>query len=189
MVPNQVRANITHFTSAYSDGEIGECEIGHIHQFYLVTSFYDETSVSIVQQDGTSYELVLLTFGTYTQKTADYTNHLADGTHIVSNKPINVISGNLCGYNNLTGVPSGKGKYTSSVPDVQSLGQEDIVPNITGNPSALATLGYAVHVIATEDNTIVASDGDVFLLDQGETALFEYPFMKRSTQRHTLEVD
>ena len=151
MVPNQFKANTTYFTAAY-DSSSRECAGGRSHQFYLVTSFYDETSLSIVQQDGTTFELELPDFGTFAQKTLDIDDTLGSGTQINSNRPINVISGNLCVANQAVGNIY-VGTYASSIPSTEFLGQQYIVPRIANedaNPP-----GFSVGVVATEDGTIV----------------------------------
>ena len=177
MVSNQLRANTTYFTTAYGDS-VGCGSVRH-EEFYLVTSFYDDTALSIVQQDGTTFELELPAFGTFTQKTTDKNNHLASGTEITSNKPINVVSGDLCAFNNANGAPStGVGTYASSIPAVASLGQQYIVPRIINEDADPP--GFSVSVVATENDTTVESDGDVQTLDQGKTTQFEYPFIDRS---------
>ena len=170
MVPNQLRANATYFTAAY-DLSTTCAASGRFHQFYLVASFYDETYVSILQQDGTTFELELQVFGTFVQKTAS-DNRLGSGTIINSNNPINVISGNLCAFN------GGLGTYASSISDVVSLGEEYIVPRIITEDSSPP--GFSLSVVATEDGTTVESDGEMQTLDQGETAVFEYPYLERS---------
>ena len=40
--------------------------------------------------------------------------------------------------------------------------------------------GYSVAVVATEDGTTAESNGELATLDQGETALFEYPLINGS---------
>ena len=153
------------------------CSSDWSHQFFLVTSFYDKTSLSIVQQDGTAVELKLPTFGTYAQKTTNNDDTLGSGTQINSNKPINVISGNLCVFNGAVG-DSGSRSYASGIPGSESVGRQYIVPRITNedaNPP-----GFSVGVVAMEDGTIVDSDGVIRSLDKGETAMFEYSLTDRS---------
>ena len=164
MVPSQIGDRSSYFTVADSN----TCNSGsNYNQFYLVTSFYDNTSVNITQQDGTTYHVDLPTFGTFTQKTQDGEDHLAIGTKIISSKPVNVISGDLCAMD-----PSlWFGTYLSSIPESTSLSKEYVVPKLiseTSNP------GYTLTIIATEDNTIVDSDGSVRILDEGEAAMFNY---------------
>ena len=175
MVPNQFRASTTYFTTSYTNNT---CSSGRSQQFYLVTSFYDETSVSILQQDGTSFELELPAFGTFAQKATDGSNHLGSGTHINSNKPINVISGNLCTNNKPDGTGDSAGTYATGIPDVQSLGQQYVVPHIANEYESPP--GFTVCVVATEDGTTVECDGDMQTVNQGETAVFEYPYLDRS---------
>ena len=91
MVPNHIRQNNTYFTSSHPGFQY--CDTSRTKQFYLVTSFYDDTFIQILQQDGTIYELDLPTFA---QSSTDKANHLAMGTKITSDKPINVVSGILC---------------------------------------------------------------------------------------------
>ena len=141
-------------------------------QFYLITSFYDNTSVNITQQDGITYHLVLPEFGSFVQKTLDHDDHLAIGTKIISSKPINVISGNLCTIN----PSSWFGTYLSSIPETTSLSKEYIVPKLISDTT---DPGYTVTIIAIEDNTVIESDGDVRILDAGEAAIFDY-YINRS---------
>ena len=176
MVPNQFKENTTYFTAAYGSSS-WDCGSTWAHQFYLVTSFYDETSLSIVQQDGNTFELELPAFGTFAQKTTDIDDTLGSGTQINSNKPINVMAGNLCVGNPSVG-DTAAGIYASSIPGSESVGQQYIVPRITNedaNPP-----GFSVGVVATEDDTIVESDGVIRSLDQGEAAMFEYSLIDRS---------
>ena len=175
MVPNQLRAITTYFTAAY-DSNTG-CPTGRSHQFYLVASFYDETSLSIVQQDGRTYELELPTFGTFAHTALVANDHLGSGTQINSNKPINVISGTLCVRNPAVN-HNNAGTYAASVPGSDYLGQQYIVPRITNE--AANPPGFSVGVVATEDGTIVESDGEIRSLDQGEAAMFEYSLIDRS---------
>ena len=55
MVPNQIGDRLSYFTipDTWTTGST------YYSQFYLVTSFYDNTSVNITQQDGTAYYLDL----------------------------------------------------------------------------------------------------------------------------------
>ena len=176
MVPNHIRQNNTYFTSSHPG--LSYCGTSYTKQFYLVTSFYDNTSIQILQQDGTTYEFSLPIFGTFVQSSTDPDDHLALGTEISSNKPINVVSGNLCLRNQGGGSASFVGTYVSSMPCVASLGQQYIVPNIIHED--MNSAGYSLTVVATEDDTTVDSNGDFESLDQGETALFEYPLTDKS---------
>ena len=176
MVPNQLRANTTYFTTAY-DRSSSSCSSGRSKQFYLVASFYDGTYISIVQQDGTTFELELPTFGTFTQKAIDNDNTLGSGTQINSNKLINVVSGNLCVYNWNPESSGSPGTYASSIPCRECLGEQYVVPRITNENGAPP--GFSVSVVATEDDTMVESNGHMQSLDQGETAVFEYSYLDR----------
>ena len=164
MVPDQIGARFSYFTVA--DNHVCVANTNYKH-FYLVTSFYDNTFVNITQQDGTTYHLDLPEFGTFVQKTTD-NNLLAIGTEILSSKPINVVSGNLhCTVNPSTFY----GTYLSSIPESTSLSREYIVPKLI---SATTDPGCTVTIIATEDDTIAKSDGQVRILDKGEAAIFDY---------------
>ena len=176
MVPNHIRQNNTYFTSSHPGHT--NCGSTRTKQFYLVTSFYDNTSIQVLQQDGTTFELDLPTFGTFVQRTTDSGDYLAMGTQITSDKPINVVSGKLCVYNQGGGGTNYRGTYISSMPPVESLGQQYIVPNIIHQ--TIDSAGYSIAVVATEDDTSVESNGDFETLHQGETALFEYPLIDRS---------
>ena len=176
LVPNHIRESNTYFTTTHP-GRTGHCSDSFVKQFYVVSSFYDDTSIQVLQQDGTTYDLDLPTFGTFAQSTKDGDEHLAMGTKIISNKPINIISGILCARN-----PGGGGNfygtYVTSLPSAGSLGHQYIVPNIIH--LYIDNSGYSVAVVATEDGTVVDSNGDLATLDQGETALFEYPYIDGS---------
>ena len=168
MVPDQVGSQNRYFTTGYPRTE-GSTN-SDPEQFYLVSSFYDGTSVNVTQQDGTTYEVELPEYGTFFQTTTDRMNHLADGTLITSSKPVNVLSGNLFVTNTIGSGSSDT--YVSSIPPTEVLGTQYIVPNIINNYSPS---GYSVSIVATQDSTIVESDGDVQTLDQGESAILEYP--------------
>ena len=172
MVPSQMGSQNEYFTSAYFRSSATQCSIDRSKQFYLVSSFYDETWVNVTQQDGTVYEVELPEYGTFVRKTFESENRLAEGTKITASKPINVVSGNLCLANPADGV--GGDTYASNIPDTLSLGQEYIVPNIIGPTETSA--GYSVSVLATEDQTIVQSDSQVHTLNQGESAILEYDY-------------
>ena len=118
MVPNQIGDRLSYFTIAdtWTTGST------YYSQFYLVTSFYDNTSVNITQQDGTTYYLDLPVFGTFMQKTQHTGDYLAIGTQIISSKPVNVISGDLSTSNSPSRVYYGA--YLSSIPDTTSLSKE-----------------------------------------------------------------
>ena len=176
MVPNQILVNGTYYTTAYDNDRA--CGSSGFKEFYLITSFQDETSVDVVQQDGTSFALELTTFGTFTQTTTDPDNHLATATKIASNKPINVISGNLCIYNYASGSAPGAVTYASFIPPVESLGQQYIVPKIINEDDPPP--GFSLTIVATENNTVVESDGDMYLLNRGETAVLEYAYKDQS---------
>ena len=169
MVPNLVGSQNRYFTTGYPRTQGTGCN-SRPEQFYLVVSFYDGTSVNVTQQDGTTYEVELPEYGTFFQSTTDRLNHLAAGTLITSSKPVNVVSGNLCACNPVSG--ANNDVYASNIPPTEVLGTEYIVPNIINNYSPH---GYSVSIVATEDNTIVESDSDVQTLDQGESAILEYP--------------
>ena len=175
MVPNHIRENNTFFTSAYTG--LIDCSSAYVKQFYLVTSFYNNTSVHIQQQDGTTYDLDLPTFGTFVQSTMDENDHLAMGTKITSNKLINIVSGKLCVRNN-AGSLSWIGTYASSMPSTDGLNQQYIAPNIIHED--MNAIGYSITVVATEDGTTVESDGEAETLDEGQTAIFEYPLIDKS---------
>ena len=177
MVPNDVHESNTYFTSAHPGGISSYCSSNYSQQFYHVASFYDNTTIHVEQQNGAIYDLDLPAFGTFLQSTTDHEYHLAMGTMITSNKPINVVSGTRCVINNEQRW-SRSGTYASSVPSLEFLGQEYIAPNIIYQYSYFA--GYSITVVATEDDTIVESDEDAKILDQGETAIFEYPSIGRS---------
>ena len=170
MVPNLLGFRNRYFTTGYPRTEGSFCD-ANPEQFYLVTSFYDGTSVNVTQQDGTTYEVELPEYGTFFQSMTHRLNHLAAGTLITSSKSVNVVSGNLCVTNQAYGL--NHDTYASSIPPTEVLGTTYIIPNIIdnyNNPCA-----YSVSIVATEDNTIVASDSDVQTLNQGESAILEYP--------------
>ena len=169
MVPNQAGAQNRYFTTGYPRTQGTGCD-SNPEQFYLVSSFHDGTFVNVTQQDGITYEVELPEYGTFFQTTTDRENHLAAGTLITSSKPINVISGNLCITNAVSGANSDT--YASSIPPTEVLGTEYIVPNIINSYSPY---GYSIGVVATEDNTTIMSAGDMYILDQGESATLEYP--------------
>ena len=172
MVPNQVGSQNRYFTTGYpwTEGSTTSTTATPF-QFYLVSSFYDGTFVKVTQQDGTTYEMELPEYGTFFQTTTDSENHLADGTLITSSKPVNVLSGNLFVTNTIDG--SNHDIYASSIHPTEVLGTQYIVPNIINNYSPY---GYSVSIVATQDSTVVESDSDVQTLDQGESAILEYPY-------------
>ena len=167
MVPNHLRAQNTYFITAYNYGG-GACDdTDRYNQFYLVTSFYNETSLYVVQRDGTVYDLELPEFGTFLQTTTDPYLYLASGTDITSNKPINVVSGNLC-----LSKDDALGTCVSSIPSVGYLGREYIAPKIINDVSPP---GFSLTVVATADDTLVVSDGIAETLGKGEMTTFDYP--------------
>ena len=100
------------------------------------------------------------------------------GTVIISTKPINVVSGTTCVYNNEDWPNNKRGTYAASVPSSEFLSQKYVVPNII--QQYMDDVGCSITVVATDDGTIVESDGDSRTVDRGETAIFEYPVMDRS---------
>ena len=125
------------------------CSASYNKQFYLVATFHNETSLDIEQKDGSTYNVDLPEFGTFVQVTNDPNDHLADGTIITSNKPINVVSGYMC-LPNSAGTPEYAGTYISNMPAVTLLGHEYVVPKIIHQD--MSPPGYSVSVVATEDN-------------------------------------
>ena len=179
MVPkNQQQQSELYYTSAYYRDDL-QCTSAFQKQFYLVTSFYDQTHINVTQQDGFTIDVELPNFGTYVQMTTSSFDQLASGTNIISSKPINVISGNLCVRNSVDEPTGYYGTYISSIPGVLSLGTEYVVPRIISDDGDAP--GYSVSVVATEDDTAVESDGEVVTLDEGETAIFEYDLKDNST--------
>ena len=176
MVPSQMGSRDRYFTSAYFRSSAAQCSSDDSKQFYLITSFYDETVVDISQQDGTVYELELPEFGTFVQSTLDPDNHLAQGTEITASKPINVVSGDICMTNRAAGSHYAD-TYASSIPDVYHLGNEYIVPSILGDDSPA---GYSVSVVSTENQTTVQAKSQEYTLDKGESAVFEYDYHNES---------
>ena len=176
-VPSVPSNSSIYFTTAYmGDGTIGGCSSSSEKEFYLVTFFYDDTFISVIQQDGVTYEAQLRSYGTFIQTTTSPSNHIASGTMISSSKPINVISGNLCIQNNAGyGVT---GTCALNIPTVESLGKVYVLPRIIS--SDFLETGFSVSVVATTDNTTVESDGEVQFLNQGQTEIFDYPFLNRS---------
>jgi len=159
-------------TTAYISNE-NSCFSEDYKEFYLVVNFYNDTFISIQQQDGVRYDLVLSEYELFSQKTLSATDRLACGTRIRSSNPIAVISGNLCIRNHRS-----YGAYASTIPPLKSLGDRYVLPNIASdstNPE-----GFSASVVATENNTAVESEGDVRYLDEGETAIFEYLYQDRS---------
>ena len=174
-VPSQPANDSVYFTTAYVGN--GQYCFFIEKQFYLVTTFYDDTFISVTQQDGVSYEVELPNFGTFVQTTTDPNNRVASGTKISSSKHINVISGNVCTYNRAAIYNGFDGAYASNIPSVGNLGQVYVVPRISnGYPDA----GFSVSVVAATNDTIVECDGDVRYLDGGQTAIFEYPLLNNS---------
>ena len=170
-VPSRPSNSSVYFTTAYITDN--PCDSNREKEFYLVASFYDDTFVSVIQQDGVTYEVELPRFGTFLQTTTDANDHLASGTMITSSKPISVISGNLCTKNR-----GSTGMYASNIPSLETLGQVYVVPRIISGFNL--DRGFSVSVVATANNTLVESDGEVQSLDQGHTAIFEYPDLARS---------
>ena len=174
MAGEQAQENNRYFTTTYPY-TASYC-VGYTHQFYLVTTFHNDTSLGIVQKDGTTYNVDLPEFGTFLQVTEDPNDHLADGTLITSNKPINVVSGNLCLANFVDIFDVGT--YISNMPAVNSLGFEYVVPKIIHQDTSPP--GYSVSVVATEDNTSVEIGGEIEILDQSKSVTFEYPLTDTS---------
>ena len=74
---------------------------------------YDYTTITIQPQNGSSFEVALPDFGTFTSVSFDNTDPIASGTRITSDAPITVVSGNLCETNSLD-----FGVYLSSIPPI-----------------------------------------------------------------------
>ena len=176
MVSHQAGSQNRYFTTGYPRTAGSDCNSSP-EQFYLVSSFHDGTSVNITQPDGTTYEVELPEYGTFFQTTSDQKSHLADGTLITSSKPVSVVSGNLCVSNPHPTADVNTDTYASNILPTDMLGTEYIVPNIINDYSPY---GYSVSIVATEDNTVIESDGDVQTLDQGESAILEYPSRNQS---------
>ena len=173
-IPNLRMDSDSFLTTAYI-GNDSSCASIYYKEFYLVASFHNNTMVNITQRDGTHYELELSEYATFSQKTLDFDDHLASGTRILSSKPVSVISGNLCIINSITGT---HGTYASTMPSLASLGEHYVLPKIISNDDSPA--GFSVSVVATENNTVVESEGDVRSLNEGETAIFEFEYQNRS---------
>ena len=153
-VPNQHRADTVHYTAAYNHG----CSSTSSDwcQFFLVTSFSDDTTITVMQQNGTMYTVNLPAFGTFARATNDPSYLLTSGTKITSSKPVNVVSGNLA---TLSGGGGGwPGALVSSMPAKQTLGQDYLVPRILGEKGQG---GFFVHVVATENNTDISINEEV----------------------------
>ena len=171
MVAKQKEQNNLYFTAA--DPAIGYfCSSGNeIQQFYLITSFFYETSIHVVQKDGMAYSVDLPEFGTLFQKTTSGTDFWGIGTRIMSDKSINVVSGNLCVRKHADSLNI-VGTYISNIPPVYSLGQQYILPKIIHED--LIPPGYSVSVVATADNTTVNIEGEEEILDQGDSLTIDY---------------
>ena len=164
-VPNADVNALQFVTSGYNNGECNDNN--YANQFYIVTTVYDDTTITIQPQNDSPVEVVLPSFGTFTTVSFDETDYIADGTLITSDAPITVISGVLCEWN-----PDSWGAYISSIPTINNLANHYIIPNLSSqNP---ASPGFSLQVVATESSTTVELDGNVVELDSvGNSVTFE----------------
>ena len=88
-VPNSMQNGMQFVTSAYySDNTCINSAYGN--QFYVITTVYDNTTITIQHQDDSPFEVCLPSFGTFTTVSFDYTNRVASGTLITSDVPVTV---------------------------------------------------------------------------------------------------
>ena len=172
LVPERPANSSQYFTTAYHDEDASTMCNGPYKQFYLLTTFEDDTFIHITQQNGAVYELNLPSFGTYLRKTTTYTYMLAQGTHITASKAINVISGNLCIYNTPEGASGSRGTYISSIPPVATLGTQYVIPNLLTQDEPAP--GFSFTVVATENDTAIVSEGRLWFNDEGETLIVDH---------------
>ena len=170
-VPSLHRAGNVYYTAADNRNECGAA--GYWKQFYLITSFYDDTTVTVTFQDGRMKTVNLPEFGTYTEVTSSNSDRLASGTKVTSSKPVNVVWGNPCRWNATEGALAGS--YVSSIPAKHILGRKYVIPRILP-PEDSTPAGFYVQVTATEDDTVVNVDGHlVKVIDEGE--IVEHDFV------------
>ena len=152
-------------TSGYKD--ITCANTNFLNQFIIVSTLYDDTTLTIQYQNDLPVEIVLSSHGSYTKISDHPSNPIASGTMIIADAPVTVVSGNLCETN-----PHGGGSYISNIPPIANLTDHYVIPHLisqnTENP------GYSLHVVASDDNTVVEFDGSVAQLDSvGNSVTFE----------------
>ena len=169
-VPHSDSNALQFVTSGYNKGHCISPFLAN--QFYIVTTVYDDTTITIQPENDTSFHVVLPSFGTFTTVSFDETNFIASGTLIMSNAPITVISGVLCEWNP-DGTYSGQdGSYISSIPPISNLADQYVIPSLRSQDPA--SPGFSLQVVATDSNTTVEFDGNVVELDSlGNSATFE----------------
>ena len=164
-VPSINNTGTFFFTAAY---DATNCENpSYANQFFMVTSFYDDTDIVVTPKDEMPYDVSLPSFGTYAVVTFDYADLVAKGTQISSNLPINVVAGNLCQYNK-----GSSGTYLSNIPPVKNLEKHYMTPHLISEN--IQTPGFSLNVMATEDDTMVQFNDQVVSLPLlGDAVTFE----------------
>ena len=164
-VPEARKYGMHFVTSGYN--KESRSAAGWAGQFYVVATLYDNTTISVQPQSGSPFELVLPSFGTFTWVSYDSTDLIASGTLITSNAPITVVSGSLSGSN-----PYVSGSYISSIPPICSLADRYMIPHLISHNTE--SPGFSLHVVASENNTLVEFDGSVVELALvGNSVTFE----------------
>ena len=167
-VPNG-RANGTFFLTAASNKREGCSTSNSVNQFYLVSTFYDNTTIKVTPRSDEPFEVFLPSFGTFTHVTFNWLDLIADGTQISSNVPINVVSGNLCDAYQLTS----SGSLVSSIPPVINLTNDYLVPHLISQNTS--SPGFYLIVVAVENDTLVEFDGEQTVLSTvGSSATFDH---------------
>ena len=152
-------------TSGYN---VMTCTSGsYANQFYIVSTFYDNTTITIQYQNDLPFEIVLPRFGSFATVSFDFSDPIASGTLITSDAPVTVVSGTLCEYN-----PYGSGSYISNIPPFTSLADHYIIPHLIAQNTE--SPGFSLQVVASDDNTIVDFNGNVVELEAiGNSTTFE----------------
>ena len=156
-VPSK-RVSATSFLTPASNRPEACSGSGVGNQFFLISTFHDSTTIEVTYQDGSSFEVTLLAFGTFTDVTFDSQNLIADGTQITSNASISIVSGNLC--DNILGSQSGT--FISNIPPIDRLDNIYMIPHTISQSTA--SPGFNLVVVAVHDNTVVEFDGETVTL-------------------------
>ena len=153
-VPNDNMCGDSFLTSASNNEFCMSNTMGN--QFFLVSTFYDNTLIEVTYQNGSSFKHTLPAFGTFVHVTGDPKNFIADGTQITSDAPINVVSGNLCE------LWEEYGSLITRIPPVASLNNTYMIPHLIAH-SAVSP-GFSLVIVAAHDNTVIEFDGKTVTL-------------------------
>ena len=173
-VPHSNSNALQFVTSGYNNGQCSNPDFAN--QFYIVTTVYDDTTITIQHQNSPSFDLVLPSFGTFTNVSFQVNDFIASGTLITSDAPITVISGVLCASNPARESPTQQpGSYIARIPPISYLADQYVIPSLSSHlQQNQISPGFSLQVVATDSNTTVEFDGNVVVLNSlGNSETFE----------------